>query len=132
MSFLIPFLMNIHHWHIYLFPREVPDLYKGFKDLNGRILDFIDPGCFQIPQDYNQFWSFLYNQPFNQPLHVNILEIYWFASEGLNELSPVEKQQIWIPVLVFDNTKLKLSTIVDDDASITVQRVSWDILNRVG
>ena len=56
----------------------------------------------------------------------------------------MEKQQIWIPVLVFDNTKLKLSTIVDDDASITVQRVSqdhgtlilefhgWDRLCRIG
>ena len=61
------------------------------------------------------------------------LHFTWFDSRltyfnlredtGLNELSPEEKQKIWIPVMVFDNTEYKLSTIVDDDASITIERV---------
>lgn len=42
---------------------------------------------------------------------------------GLNTLSPTEKQQIWIPELVFDNTEYKLSTVVDEDASITVKKM---------
>ena len=41
---------------------------------------------------------------------------------GLNMLSPIEKQEIWFPVLVFDNTEHKLSTLVDHDASINVQK----------
>ena len=41
---------------------------------------------------------------------------------GLNTLSPEEKQQLWIPVLVFDNTENKLSTVVDEDSTITISK----------
>lgn len=41
---------------------------------------------------------------------------------GLNSLSPEEKEQIWIPVLVFDNTEDKPSTIVDEDTMIAVEK----------
>ena len=41
---------------------------------------------------------------------------------GLNTLSPEEKQQLWIPVLIFDNTENKLSTVVDEDSIITVSK----------
>ena len=39
---------------------------------------------------------------------------------GLNALSPAEKQDIWVPELVFPNTENRLGTLVDDDSSITV------------
>ena len=42
---------------------------------------------------------------------------------GLNTLSPEEKQKLWIPVLVFDNTENKLSTVVDEDSIITVSKM---------
>ena len=41
---------------------------------------------------------------------------------GLNALSPEEKQQLWIPVLIFDNTENKLSTVVDEDSTIVVNK----------
>ena len=41
---------------------------------------------------------------------------------GLNALSPAEKQDIWVPELVFPNTENRLGTLVDDDSSITVER----------
>ncbi|XP_023345924.1 uncharacterized protein LOC111714922 isoform X2 [Eurytemora carolleeae] len=41
---------------------------------------------------------------------------------GLNTLSIEEKGLIWIPVLVFDNTENKVTTLVDDEASITIQK----------
>ena len=41
---------------------------------------------------------------------------------GLNALSPTEKQDIWVPELVFPNTENQLGTLVDDDSSITVER----------
>ena len=57
---------------------------------------------------------------------------------GLNALSPKEKQQIWVPKLIFSNTENKLeykpfefydsfncfyfSTLVDEDAIVTVTR----------
>ena len=41
---------------------------------------------------------------------------------GLNTLSPEEKQQLWIPVLVFDNTENKLSTVIDEDSILTVSK----------
>ena len=50
---------------------------------------------------------------------------------GLNTLSPSEKQEIWIPELVFDNTEYKLSTVVDDDASITVRKTGPYSLSRI-
>ena len=40
----------------------------------------------------------------------------------MNTLSPEEKQDIWVPSLVFSNTENKLSTLVDDDATITIER----------
>jgi hypothetical protein len=40
---------------------------------------------------------------------------------GLNNLSPEEKQQIWIPELVFDNTEFKPSTVADPESSGTIE-----------
>ena len=42
---------------------------------------------------------------------------------GLNSLSPEEMEMIWSPVLEFDNTELKPSTIVDQDSKITIVKV---------
>ena len=44
------------------------------------------------------------------------------ADSGLNALSPEEKQEIWVPKLVFSNTENRLGTLVDDDSTITIQR----------
>ena len=41
---------------------------------------------------------------------------------GLNALSPTEKQDIWVPELVFPNTENRLGTLVDDDSSVTVEK----------
>ena len=41
---------------------------------------------------------------------------------GLNALSPREKQDIWVPELVFPNTENRLGTLVDDDSSVTVEK----------
>ncbi|XP_023347845.1 uncharacterized protein LOC111716606, partial [Eurytemora carolleeae] len=41
---------------------------------------------------------------------------------GLNNLSPAEMELLWIPVLVFDNTENKATTMVDDEASITIRK----------
>ena len=41
---------------------------------------------------------------------------------GLNALSPEEKQQIWVPALVFSNTENRLSTLVDEDSTVTIER----------
>ena len=41
---------------------------------------------------------------------------------GLNTLSPAEKKEIWKPILVFENTELKESTVVDEDASLTITK----------
>jgi len=41
---------------------------------------------------------------------------------ALNSLSPREKELLWIPVLVFDNTENKVTTLVDDKATITIRR----------
>merc|ERR1719270_1497231 len=41
---------------------------------------------------------------------------------GLNALSPEEKQQIWVPKLLFSNTENKLDTLVDKDAIVTIER----------
>ena len=41
---------------------------------------------------------------------------------GLNTLSPEEKQKIWIPELIFDNTEFKLSTSLDADTVITISK----------
>ena len=42
---------------------------------------------------------------------------------GLNNLSPEEKLQIWIPELVFDNTEFKPSTVADAESSGTIKVV---------
>ena len=39
---------------------------------------------------------------------------------GLNNLSPQEKELLWIPVLVFENTENKVTTLVDNEATITI------------
>ena len=44
------------------------------------------------------------------------------ADSGLNALSPEEKQEIWVPKLVFSNTENRLGTLVDDDSTITIER----------
>ena len=41
---------------------------------------------------------------------------------GLNALSPMEMQQLWIPVLMFENTEDKPLTRVDEKTSITIQK----------
>ncbi|XP_023321489.1 acetylcholine receptor subunit alpha-type unc-38 [Eurytemora carolleeae] len=41
---------------------------------------------------------------------------------ALNSLSPQEKELLWIPVLVFDNTENKVTTLVDDKATITIRK----------
>jgi hypothetical protein len=43
---------------------------------------------------------------------------------GLNNLSPEEKLQIWIPELVFDNTEFKPSTVADAESSGTIKVVN--------
>ena len=69
----------------------------------------------------------------NSIFHVQFfLHLTWFDSRlkfynlkndlGLNTLSPSEKREIWKPVLVFENTELKQSTVVDDDASVTIKK----------
>ena len=69
----------------------------------------------------------------NSIFHVQFfLHLTWFDSRlklynlktdlGLNTLSPAEKREIWKPVLVFENTELKQSTVVDDDSSLTVKK----------
>ena len=37
-------------------------------------------------------------------------------------MSPEEKKLLWVPVLVFDNTENKVTTVLDDEASITIQK----------
>ena len=69
----------------------------------------------------------------NSIFHVQFfLHLTWFDSRlkfynlkndiGLNTLSPAEKREIWKPVLVFENTELKQSTVVDDDSSLTIKK----------
>ena len=41
---------------------------------------------------------------------------------ALNSLSPQEKELLWVPVLVFDNTENKVTTLVDDKATITIRK----------
>ncbi|XP_023325055.1 uncharacterized protein LOC111698837 [Eurytemora carolleeae] len=41
---------------------------------------------------------------------------------GLNNLSPLEKNLLWIPELVFDNTENKAKTLIDDEATITIEK----------
>ncbi|XP_023323855.1 uncharacterized protein LOC111697908 [Eurytemora carolleeae] len=41
---------------------------------------------------------------------------------GLNALSPLEKELLWIPSLVFENTEDKSTTLVDDEASVTIEK----------
>ena len=40
---------------------------------------------------------------------------------GLNNLSPEEKENIWIPELVFDNTEYKQKTVADAESSGTIK-----------
>ena len=37
-------------------------------------------------------------------------------------MSPEEKNLLWIPELVFDNTEDKAKTLIDDEATITIER----------
>ena len=58
-------------------------------------------------------------------LFVPLLRLDYYnlkADSGLNALSPEEKQEIWVPKLVFSNTENRLGTLVDDDSTITIQR----------
>jgi hypothetical protein len=49
---------------------------------------------------------------------------------GLNTLSPSEKEEIWKPILVFENTELKESTVVDEDASLTITKAGGFFLSE--
>ena len=47
---------------------------------------------------------------------------YLRDNPALNSLTPQEKELLWIPVLVFDNTENKVTTLVDDKATITIRK----------
>ena len=64
--------------------------------------------------------------------HDSRLKFYNLKDDsGLNTLSPTEKQQIWIPVLTFENTEDKPITEVDQKASITVRKLGSFSLSKV-
>ena len=47
----------------------------------------------------------------------------------INELQPSEIETIWFPNFVFENTKQKLSSLIDDKASLSVLKVGEGVLN---
>ena len=69
------------------------------------------------------------------------LYVEWFDSritfynlhgnQGLNSLIQREKEEIWTPSLVFDNTDQKIRTITDAESSISVRREGNLTRNRV-
>ena len=67
--------------------------------------------------------SYSYYPYFSQFVPLLRLDYYNLkADSGLNALSPEEKQEIWVPKLVFSNTENRLGTLVDDDSTITIER----------
>ena len=79
---------------------------------------------------------------FDTPVQVQFfLHLTWHDSRlrfynlkddsGLNALSPQEKQQIWMPVLVFENTEDKPITSVDEKTSITIRKQGSFSLSKV-
>ena len=43
-------------------------------------------------------------------------------NQGLNSLLQKERQEIWTPTLVFENTDQKIRTVTDDESSIAVKK----------
>ena len=72
------------------------------------------------------FQNFDFFLPSYNPFKHNLLNcrISFFDlrnDSGLNNLSPEEKQNLWIPELVFDNTEFKEITVADAKSSGTIK-----------
>ena len=52
-------------------------------------------------------------------------------NQGLNSLRQEEKQKIWTPTLVFDNTDQKIRTVTDAESSISVKKEGDFVRNSI-
>ena len=52
-------------------------------------------------------------------------------NQGLNSLIQEEKQKIWTPTLVFDNTDQKIRTVTDAESSISVKKEGDFVRNSI-
>ena len=108
----------------YIAPPPVNSTDKIVIDVSADIISILDineiSSIFQVQFFLHLTW------------HDSRLKFYNLKDDsGLNAPSPSEKQQIWIPVLTFENTEDKPITEVDKKTSITVRKLGSFSLSNV-